>query len=585
MRLSRDEIVNLPPGVSAVVQAGPGSGKTRLVVDRLRFLVQHIPHNCQIACITYSNAAAEEIKTRLDLGLEYLFIGTIHSFLIRNVLRPYGHMLEDFQGMQKGFKLVPERFTMLEPLRKALNDSRKPHMRSYQEAFENIGYDLDGNLVQWRKSRVPVSIHQMRQFKAELHKNGYLDNQDVLWFARKILLEQPHVFSAICSHFPYIVVDEYQDTNMLQDDILVIMVERGGCSLFMVGDPDQSVYSFAGANPALMNGWRSRAIDCSLDANFRSSSVIVSFTENFCSLQRPIKVCGKFKDFDQPVRVYAGPDHIASGTARFNKLADELGIGLQQRFILTWSNKMLGQIQQPLDSGRASGYGSLDKFLGRHRRLCSTVLELLEAVEYSERGEHAIAHRKAEQAMSRLLFNCGRGFEALSEIGLTHPDWQRLVVALIRQCKASQDLSLEEWLGSLQDFVKKRVREMGGKLGNKAGLLSRRNWNQKLGRYKGQTLQSLSMMVLLAEHETTVLRTIHGAKGHEREAVLVVAGSKEEFLKWMSTDLAFRRCHEECRIGYVGMTRAEKLLAISTPGIDPKIRKWLAEQGVVIEAT
>ena len=146
-KLDPEAIASLPPDESCTVYAGPGTGKTRLLVNRLNFLLRNpVRPGSEVACITYTNATAEEIATRLEKGVRPGFLGTIHSFLLEHIVYPYGCWLA---GVPAVFDLVTTGYAAphlqwmqgQKPI-----SAKKIHVPNVVMAFENTGYDLDGTL-------------------------------------------------------------------------------------------------------------------------------------------------------------------------------------------------------------------------------------------------------------------------------------------------------------------------------------------------------------------------------------------------------------------------------------------------------
>ena len=248
-------ILEAPIEQSIAVRAGPGGGKTYLIAQRAAHLLKsNLRRNSQIGCITYTNSGIEELEIELipkhfTSKPRELFLGTIHSFLIDHILRPYGHFLPDIPD---DFKLTPpdgyaNRF-LPAWLKKDMPPNRIP-------LFESIGYQIDGTLICYRVSRgwSPIT-KQMSIFKEKMHRAGYIDLYDVLYFSWRILSQFPFVADCLTARFASILVDEFQDTTVIQNAILEIFQNSSRTSLFLVGDPDQSIFSFAGAVPQTFRG-------------------------------------------------------------------------------------------------------------------------------------------------------------------------------------------------------------------------------------------------------------------------------------------------------------------------------------------
>ena len=185
------DIVRLPVDESCIVRAGPGSGKTWLLVERIKFLIgQELRPHSTIACITYTNAAADEIAERLPAGVKLGFLGTIHSFLLNFVVYPYGHLLDE---LGKDFDLATEGYAkqyMSWMVQQGHLSKTKAHVPKVVRAFEAIGYNLDGGLQDFLHKGLKPG--EMRAFVDRRLSRGQISQQDVLWFSFKILAESKH---------------------------------------------------------------------------------------------------------------------------------------------------------------------------------------------------------------------------------------------------------------------------------------------------------------------------------------------------------------------------------------------------------
>jgi superfamily I DNA/RNA helicase len=399
--------VTLPVEGSAVIHAGPGSGKTTLCIDRVRFLIERLPLYSQVACITYTNTAADKTRDLLGQDAEHCFVGTIHSFLTKNVLIPYGHLLG--AEIPDRFRVVTEGFA-----RPILQDLAKrgkvhtalPHMDKVLRACEGIGYSDKGDLVCYRPSG-RVAHKTMQVFKEALHEKGLLDQQDALWYSYRVLLSFSHISRAIRCHYPFLVVDEYQDTNNLQD-LFIRKMHQEGATLFLVGDRDQSIFSFAGAAPNLFSAWENDIESYSLDENYRSSRFIVDFMGHFRSVEGALRAVGDNAGVAYPVHILVG--NLEAGTRRFLELCRERDIAPSAQFVLAWSHETVETLNAICVGGNLPSY-DISQLRTLNPRIGEAVEQLLRASLHEESGEMRDAYRCAEQALSRLLFDCNAGLQ------------------------------------------------------------------------------------------------------------------------------------------------------------------------------
>jgi DNA helicase-2/ATP-dependent DNA helicase PcrA len=265
-----------------VVLAGPGSGKTKTLVLKLaRILAEDVRAPRGAACITYSQECARELMRRLErLGLREasnLFIGTVHGFCLRHLLMPYGRLAD----LPLPFPLTMATQRQSDQLMEhagarlfGVNHPWKPidlgrHRRS---VLNRAGKDweAEGELAAWTEA-----------YEAELRNAGLIDFDDLVVFGQRLIAEHDWVLPLVQAKFPVLAVDEYQDLGVALDRIVRRLAFEGDVRLFAVGDPDQSIYGFTGADGALLSELAERddVERVQLQLNYRSAARIVSASE------------------------------------------------------------------------------------------------------------------------------------------------------------------------------------------------------------------------------------------------------------------------------------------------------------------
>lgn len=261
------------------VYAGPGAGKTFFLVNNIKSIIENsnklkIDSNRLIACITYTNVAVDEIRNRLDAYGKYVFVSTIHSFLNENIIKPYNKQLRillkkcyninvpndiSFSIRRDGFSLLNKeqldkmliKLENTDPnLRRKLDD--KSSRISY---FDSFKFDL--NFMDFNKDIPDLRTSNLRDWSEEdilkikikmLECSGVLDFDDVLLFSYLLIKSFRQIQYSVRYLFPYILIDEYQDTTHLQNEIIKIIGKSSGISIGVIGDIAQAIYGFAGAN-------------------------------------------------------------------------------------------------------------------------------------------------------------------------------------------------------------------------------------------------------------------------------------------------------------------------------------------------
>jgi len=264
-----------------VVLAGPGSGKTKtLTIKMARMIAEDVQEPRGIACITYSNECARELEHRLSaLGIEpsrRVFIGTVHSFSLTQIVLPYAKPAA--VALPENFRVAnnQERRGALElAFSRVIGGPEDPHVvwRLRMDRYRRT--NLDRSSQRWRTEDAETS-RLVEAYEQELRAKSLIDFDDMPLLAIQ-LLRNEWVRRAILAKFPIFVVDEYQDLGHALHTMVLGLCLRTGIRLFAVGDPDQSIYGFTGANPSLLQALAKRdGIECvHLRFNYRCGSEIV----------------------------------------------------------------------------------------------------------------------------------------------------------------------------------------------------------------------------------------------------------------------------------------------------------------------
>lgn len=267
---------------SCCVLAGPGSGKTKTLVTKLaRVMAEDVRAPRGVACITFSNEAARELSRRLrQLGLEQsprLFVGTVHSFCLLHLLLPFGELA----GLPIPFPLKVATETQAARIYKTaaeeLRGVGQPTRKDEVDRYRRVNLDRDSKA--WKQD--PEMAALAEAYEEALHKQGLIDFDDIVHYGQRLVNEHDWVLNAVRAKFPVLAVDEYQDLGGALDRIVRRLTFQGGVKLIAVGDVDQSVYGFTGANSELLADLAQRngiqAIP--LTVNYRSGTGIIEVAQ------------------------------------------------------------------------------------------------------------------------------------------------------------------------------------------------------------------------------------------------------------------------------------------------------------------
>lgn len=300
--LNEDQENAIQQKESVLLVACPGSGKTRTLTYKIAYELSLLDSRKKfIVAITYTNNAADEIKERVEqLGVstEQLWIGTIHSFCLEWILKPY-HQYWD--SLKYGFKVINSFDS-----EKILTELCQPYSK------EKITYWDCGIIAKpngFYLSCLNTDKHQslkkiMSEYFSILKKNKQIDFEQILFYSYNLLIRRPVISHILCKIFPFILIDEYQDTKEIQYHIIskILSANKGKSKTLIVGDPNQSIYESLGGFPIskvdLEKLLGFNLLELSLTKNYRSSEKIISYFEHYKTFPNSIEAYGKNKCYD-----------------------------------------------------------------------------------------------------------------------------------------------------------------------------------------------------------------------------------------------------------------------------------------------
>lgn len=534
---------------NCVVLAGPGSGKTKTLVLKLaRIMAEDVRAPRGAACITYSQECARELTRRLErLGLreaQNLFIGTVHGFCLRHLLMPYGRLADlpvpfpltvatQRQGDQ-AMKRVGDRLFGVGHPNKPMDLGR--HRRSVLNR-RSAAWTREAELAAWADG-----------YEAELRRLGLIDFDDLVIFGQRLVSEHDWVLPLLQAKFPVLAVDEYQDLGVALHRIVKRVAFDGGMRLFAVGEPDQSIYGFTGADGALLLELAERddVERVQLQLNYRSASRIVSASE---------LALGE-------ARGYQSNDPDRQAVIEFVECAD----GLEGQA----AHAVAEIIPEALAAKPGRALGDI-AILYRDYRAGDVVAEAAAAagLEFI-RVDTAAPYRKV--ALTSWIEDCaawcaGGWREARPQLRGLLDRWLGFHRARIPDTQARDELRrLTELLWSLRvdegparRFVRSlRVGMLDALMATEPSLADQREQVERMSAALavGGALADLDLASLGGRDGSPLhlnLLTLHSAKGCEYNVVIMV-GLDLGSLPWRNEQPPARR--ESRRLFYVGLTRA-----------------------------
>ncbi|HHX8449789.1 TPA: DNA helicase Rep [Vibrio diabolicus] len=279
---SQDEAVKYVSG-PCLVLAGAGSGKTRVITNKIAYLVQQCGYKARnIAAVTFTNKAAREMKERVGQTLgkaesKGLMVSTFHTLGLNIIKREYKHL-----GLKAGFSLFDDQdqLALLKELTEKQLDGDKGLLRQLLSCISNWKNDM--LTPEQAKARAQGEQQQLFAFCFDMYQKqmkayNALDFDDLILMPVLLLRNHEDVRQRWQNRIRYLLVDEYQDTNTSQYELVKLIVgERG--RLTVVGDDDQSIYSWRGAKPqnlVLLGEDYPNLRLIKLEQNYRSTSRIL----------------------------------------------------------------------------------------------------------------------------------------------------------------------------------------------------------------------------------------------------------------------------------------------------------------------
>ncbi len=271
------------------VSAGPGAGKTFWLVNHIK----NVLHNSEkllrtrkIACITYTNIAVETILRRLGTSSEQVEVSTIHSFLYKNIVKPYATFIATEFGlnvaeMDGHDDIILSNYSFLQEWKARTGQQRINDDKKVVEAFSKLRWKLDSGVLKVKTDypiligKYPIKNDSYLEYKKMMWGKGLIHHDDVLFFSFQIINKFPFVLNILNAKFPYIFIDEFQDSNPIQVEIfrkLGILNSKIG----VIGDVAQSIYKFQGADYTQFQNFSLPEMnEYILNENHRSSNEII----------------------------------------------------------------------------------------------------------------------------------------------------------------------------------------------------------------------------------------------------------------------------------------------------------------------
>ena len=587
-----------------LVLAGAGSGKTTVLVNRIAYMIseKHIrPWN--ILAITFTNKAAREMKDRIERLLgdtaKDMWIGTFHSVCVR-IFRS----CIDLLGYSRDFVIYDTADTktvMKECLRELDIDEKSFPVRNVLSIISNAKNDLmdAATFENVYKSdyRMSIIAKIYYRYQTKLRKNNAVDFDDIILNTVKILSENPDVLSKYQDKFQYILVDEYQDTNNSQY-LLINLLAQANRNLCVVGDDDQSIYKFRGANIGNILNFEDDYSDVqkiTLDQNYRSTQNILDAANSVISNNkgRMGKSLWTSNGDGNKVFVYTGTNEYDEAryiARQIKKHFDEQG-SFSDCAILYRTNAQSRVIEEML-MRESVPYKVLSGLRFYDRKEIKDIIAYLRVV-YNPNDDVSLARiinepkRKIGNATLEKARNIAREKETSLYDVISHaddyPEFKTAIKKLLAFSEIIQSLIKLKDTVTIEDLTGRILNDTGympalvmedttesktriENLGEFISVITEFEKNEETGNTLGEFLENISLVSDIdgydENEDSAVLMTIHSAKGLEFPIVFL-SGLEEGLFPGMRSMESDDDIEEERRLCYVAITRAKEQLYIT----------------------
>lgn len=569
-----------------MVLAGPGSGKTSVIVERTAYLLKEGKAEASsVLVVTFSRAAAREMRDRFlkftgDSGTQVTF-GTFHGVF-------YGILKHAYHLDGSNILSEEEKYRIIRELIHTYGGDLAEEGDFPEELAREISV-VKGNRIpmeHYYSSCCPDEVFRQiyNGYVETCHAQRKLDFDDMLLYCYELFMKRPDILAAWQRKFRYILVDEFQDINQLQYDIVRLLAAPED-NLFIVGDDDQSIYHFRGAKPEIMMNFTRdypAAQRVLLDVNYRCSPEII---------EAAMKLIGKnkkrfFKKISTPnaaldkvnCKVFLNPAEEYANVVRYLKARLEKGEKLEDTAILFRTNqeaeglvKTLMEYQVPFTMK-----DTLPNLF--HHWICRNMLAYMHmAAGDRQRGTFLEVMNRPNRYIAREALRAGSeiSFQQLKEF-YREKDWMcdridtmethlRIVSGLAPYAAMNfirKGMGYEEYLQEYARYRKIKSEELDEVLDrimeSARGMKSLEEWEAYIEDYTEKLQEQAKKQK--DRREGVTVSTLHGVKGLEYDYVYIL-NVNEGSIPYKKAVLP-DSLEEERRLFYVGMTRAKKELSL-----------------------
>ncbi len=598
-----------------LILAGAGSGKTKVLTTRIAYLVRQGVRPKDILAVTFTNKAAKEMKERLGniLGentVKYMWVGTFHGIcgrILRENIDNYN--FQSGKRLDKNFSIYDETDStaVIKQAIKKLNLDDKVYApklvktiisnakNKMQDAYTYATFARDF------KSQKIASIYE--EYENTLNNNNAIDFDDMLMLTVKLLEQNAQVREYYFNRFKHILVDEYQDTNLAQYRLVKMLYTNNQTevpeerSLCVVGDVDQSIYSWRGADYTIILNFQKDFKNTKvikLEQNYRSTANILNVANAIIenNTERVDKVLYSNKGEGEKIDYYEAQDEADEANFIVSRIKQDAGGDYNRFAILYRTNSQSRALEEACMAAAVPYriYGGLKFYDRKEIKDIIAYLKLIYNTDDSQSFRRIVNVPKraiGETTVKNLqdyadkfdisLFEAGERIDENEEIPTRTRTKIKEFAELIKKFKEVQkDYTLQEFVtlviektGYLAELQSQNTPESEAdienlqELVNVAGEFVPEDSENILGEFLQQVALVSDTDNLDNISNNVTLMTLHSAKGLEFPIVFL-AGCDEGVFPHQRTFNIPSEMEEERRLMYVGVTRAEEKLYLTS---------------------
>ena len=550
-----------------VVLAGPGSGKTKtLTIKMARMLSEDVQRPRGVACITFNSECVGELRRRLErIGVNEsrsIFVGTVHSFCLKHVVMPYARLAGIELPEKVAVALPSEQDKFYEEAFADLFGKERPvEGRTAFDKYRRTHLDRD-SASWWGDDEETAEL--VERYEKKLRKNGLVDFDDMVLLGLRLIEGHSWIRSSLQARFPILVVDEYQDLGLPLHRIVLALCFEAGIRLFAVGDADQSIYGFAGANPELLKelSVMPSVGRIQLRFNYRSGQTIIDASEVALGEARGYKAN---EDRSGTINFYKFPDGLRQQAERIcnDIIPAALKRGEGRRIgdvAVLYLDRYDGDVIE--EAVRAAGMRFIREDKGGPYAKTPVVRWLEDCAAWCSGG-----WKTGTPRLSGLI----RIWEGFNSRVRTESELFRLKVGLVRFLfgHRTPDITAWVWLKEAFELLLDPVLKREPMLRDETVAVR----NLMLVCAKDGKLQELTVAGLggqAGSRDHINLITLHSAKGLEFDVVVMMGMEQGRMPSWAAKTVESKR--EPRRLFYVGLTRARHEVHITFSGFT--MNRW-----------